>query len=459
MAELTIDIEAIKKNLADRDWRSLKSMLQYVPHVEISDLLSELPNEQQVLVFRSLDRETSANVFSFMESDEQDALLELLSSVESRDLLANLSPDDRTELLLELPSRVTRRLMELLSVEDLKETRQLLGYPEESVGRIMTPDYVRVRAHWTVEKALDHIRRFGKDSETINIVYVVDKNGVLIDSVRLRKIIMAQSGTTIEEIRPHVNISLSAYSDQEEAVKAMQKYDVVALPVVDSKEELLGIVTVDDVLDIAEEEATEDMHIAASVTPLKEAYHNIGILPLFQKRVLWLVILVILNILSSSVIAHYGDFLEQVALLMAFVPMLIGTGGNTGAQASTLVIRALVTGDIEVDQVLPTALKEFGVSILLGIALGLVAGCIGFFNATTSGGVPEGVYRFDIFAAVSISMLAIVVTGNMIGMMLPFVLSKLKIDPAIASGPLITTLTDTIGLLIYFKISGLIINL
>lgn len=457
MAELALDIEAIKDCIQRRDWRSLKSILQYVPHVEISDILSNLPNEQQVLVFRALDRETSANVFSFMESDEQDALLELLSSVESRDLLANLSPDDRTELLLELPSGVTRRLMELLSEEDLRETRQLLGYPEESVGRIMTPDYVRVRGHWTVDKALDHIRRFGKDSETINIVYVVDKNGVLIDSVRLRKIIMAVSGTTIEEIRPHINISLSAYSDQEEAVRQMQKYDVVALPVVDSKSELLGIVTVDDVLDIAEEEATEDMHIAASVTPLKEAYHNVGVFSLFQKRVVWLVVLVILNILSSSVIANFNDFLGQVAILMAFVPMLIGTGGNTGAQASTLVIRALVTGDITVNQVFSTALKEFGVSILLGTALGLVAGCIGFVNSTAVG-LTEGVYRIDIFAVVAISMLAIVMTGNMIGMMLPFILSKLKIDPAIASGPLITTLTDTIGLLIYFKISTMIIN-
>lgn len=457
MPDVTTDIATIIEFIENRNWRALKTALQYVPHVEISDILSELPNEQQVLVFRALDRETSANVFSFMASEEQDALLKLLSSVESRYLLASLSPDDRTELLIELPSKVTRRLMELLSPEDLKETRQLLGYPEESVGRIMTPDYVRVRAHWTVEKALEHIRRFGKDSETINIVYVVNKTGVLIDSVRLRKIIMADSNTTIEEIRPHINISLSAYSDQEEAVHSMKKYDVVALPVVDSNSELVGIVTVDDILDIAEEEATEDMHIAASVTPLKEAYHNVGIFSLFQKRVVWLVILVILNILSSSVIANFNGFLEQVAILMAFVPMLIGTGGNTGAQASTLVIRALVTGDIEVDQVMSTALKEFGVSILLGITLGLVAGCIGFVNSSVTG-LTEGVYRFDIFAVVSLSMLAIVVTGNMIGMMLPFLLSKLKIDPAIASGPLITTLTDTIGLLIYFKISTLIIN-
>jgi magnesium transporter len=449
-----IVLKRLVELISNRRWDSLKDEVKHVPAPDVCELLFLSVPHDRVLIFRALSRELSAEVFAYLDSDDQDALLELLTNSETRQLLASLSPDDRTELLEELPSPITRKLMGLLNSDDLEEARQLLGYPEESVGRIMTPDYVKVRSHWTVRQSLDHIRFYGKDRETVNVLYVVDNRGRLLDSIRLRTLILSELEQTIDEIREHSSISLSAFSDQEEAVMIMQKYDRMALPVVDSEGELIGIVTFDDVMDIAEEEATEDMQKSASVNPLKISYHRAGFGALYSKRVGWLIVLVVLSILSSSVIAGYSDALSEMAILFAFVPLLLGAGGNAGSQAATLVIRALVTGDIELNDIFKTALKEISVGFLLGITLGVVAAVIAFYRS--QGGV---VSPTDAALVVGSSMLSIVVVANMIGMSFPFILSKLGIDPAVASAPLIATLTDVTGLIIYFNIAVAIIHI
>ena len=435
--------------ISKKKWAALKERLVDVPAPVIQEILFIAEKHDRALIFRSLSRHMSAEVFADIEPEQQDSLLHDLTDIETRQLLSTLPPDDRTALLEELPAPMTRRLFGLLSAEDLQEARQLLGYPEESVGRLMTPDYVEVYPDWTVAKALDHIRSKGKDSETINMVYVVDKTGKLLDDIRLRRIILSNTDTKIEELMDKSFASLSAFEDREKAVIMMRDYDLLALPVIDSDGELIGIVTFDDVMDVAEEEATEDIQKSASVAPLKMSYHRAGVFNLYNKRAGWLVILVLLNLVSAGVIAAFEEQLAQTIVLLFFIPILIGTGGNAGAQAATLVIRALVTGDIKMEQWVQTIGKELLVGLLLGVTLGLLGGCLGLLR---------GDFNWNISFVVGLSMLSIVVVGNLVGMILPFILAKVKIDPAVASGPLITTIADATGLLIYFSIASVIIG-
>lgn len=435
--------------IQERRWSALRERLEHVAAPEIPDVLFMAGKHDRVLIFRSLNRQKSAEVFSYLEVQQQDALLHDLTDHETRQLLSNLTPDDRTALLEELPAPLTRRLMGLLSPDDLYEARHLLGYPEESVGRLMTPDYVDIYCDWTVAQALDHIRKEGKDSETITMIYVIDRSEKLVDDIRLRHLILADPNARVESLMERSFVSLSAFDDREEAVTLLQRYDLLALPVVDSNGELIGIVTFDDVMDVAEEEATEDIQKSASVSPLKMSYHHASIFNLYQKRAGWLVALVLLNLASAGVIALFEKELADTIILLFFIPLLIGSGGNTGAQAATLVIRALVTGDLKLDQWIQTIGKELAVGLLLGLTLGLVGGVLGFLR---------GDFRWDVALVVSVSMLSIVVMGNIVGMTLPFLLAKLNIDPAVASGPLITTIADATGLFIYFSIASLIIG-
>ncbi len=289
-----------------KNWKSVKTNLSRVSVPDLCQILFQVSEHERGLIFRYLSREKSSAVFSYLEPEEQNLLLKSLTNQETRHLLASMPPDDRTQLLSELPSTVTLRLFELLNSDDREEARMLLGYPEESIGRIMTPDFVKVRETWSVLQAIEHIRFYGKDSETINIVYIVNEFGKLLGSIRLRTLILVDPAEIVKDHTEYQrDISLSALADQEEAVNAMRKYDVMALPVVDSENDLIGIVTFDDIMDVAEEEATEDMQKSASVNPLKEGYHRASVRALYAKRVGWLIILVVLSILSSSVITNF----------------------------------------------------------------------------------------------------------------------------------------------------------
>lgn len=445
--------ERVTRELAQliekRKFSQLKERLESMQAPDIHDVLSLAGKNDRVLIFRSISRDKSAEVFADFEPEQQDALLHDLTDFETRQLLHSLHPDDRTALLAELPGPVTRRLLGLLNQEDLHEARQLLGYPEESVGRLMTPEYVEVFPEWTVAKALDHIRKVGIDSEMINVIYVVDQTGKLLEDIRLRKFILSDPRTLVSDLMDESFTSLSAFDDREKAVNMMQRYDLMALPVVDSDGELIGIVTFDDVMDVAEEEATEDMHKTASVSPLKMTYHRASIPNLFNKRAGWLVALVLMNLASAAVLAIFEERLTEAIVLVFFIPLLVGGAGNAGTQAATLIIRALVTGDIHLDQWLKTIVKEISVGLLLGLALGILGGCLGF--------VISG-YQWRIAFITSLSMLTIVLFANLVGMSLPFILAKIKIDPAVASGPLITTIVDAVGLFIYFIIASMVLQ-
>ena len=297
----TTSAETILELIQAKELKSAVEKLLTWVDPEIADILIRLEKAEQILVYRALPRQRAADVFSYLEPQDQDSLLTALTDADTQALLANLNPDDRTALLQELPATVTRRLLQLLSPEDLTEARQLLGYPEESVGRLMTPEYIRLRAEWTVEQALAHVRKYGRDSEIFNILYVTDRAGKLIDKVRMRRLILSGPSQTIQELLNYNCISISAFDDREVAVEKVKKYDLNALPVVDSEGMLLGIVTVDDILDVAEEEATEDIQLGVAVNPLESTYSSTLPVELFQKRIGWLLILILVNLISAAV--------------------------------------------------------------------------------------------------------------------------------------------------------------
>lgn len=449
MAEENVIAESeISKLIASNQLKAVSEELKSWADPEIADLLIDLDKPHQILVYRALPRQRAADMFAYLEPEQQDSLLEALTDADTRALLADLSPDDRTEMLEELPATVTRRLMQLLSPEDLVEARQLLGYPEESIGRLMTPDYIRLRTEWTVEVALAHIRKYGRDSEIFNILYVTDGDGLLLDIVRMRRIILAEPGTLISEMLNYNCVSVSAFDDREIAVEMIQRYDINALPVVDSEGVLVGIVTVDDIMDVAEEEVTEDIQKGVAVAPLETKYSAASPAQLFRKRIGWLLILIFVNLISAGVISSYEEYVVEFITLALFMPLVIASGGNCGAQSATLMVRAIATGDLELTDWLRAVSKEILVGLILGVAMAVIAGAV----SQLYGGDTK------IALTVGLSMITIVFIANGFGALLPFMLSRLKIDPAAASTPLITSLMDVLGLLIYFSIAVLIIT-
>ena len=443
----------IQEHIQAKRWKELSNKDLNWPEPDtiapaLVDVLINLDKADQVLMFRALPKPMAAEVFAYLERDSRDTLLSALTDQETRGLLAELSPDDRAQFLGELPGQVTQRLLNFLSPGDLREVRQLLGYPEESVGRLMTPDYIAVRPEWTIAKALEHIRRRGRDSETVDIIYVHDKTWHLLDALPLKRFILADPQDSVASIMDKSFVSLSAYDDREEAVRLVQRYDRVALPVVDSNGILIGIVTVDDIFDVAEQEATEDFHQAAAVSPLKTNYSQASPWALYRSRIGWLSMLIIVNLMSSGIIENFEDVLASSVAVAFFIPLIIDTGGNTGSQSATLMIRAISTGDVRMNQWFRVFVKEILMGGLIGATLGLMGLGLGWFR----GGIELGLVIF-------ITMVIMLMLTNLIGVALPFVLTRLKLDPAIASGPVLTSIADAVGLIVYFTVAQYVLQL
>lgn len=437
----------IEELIDSRDWVGLKEALQDVPAVDIAELFEEIEPEIAVVIFRLLKKQKAAEVFSHLSNRKEVEFLDLLTKRQLQEVMSNMEPDDRVTIFEELPGHLTQRVMTSLNAEELQEVKLMLGYPIESVGRQMTSRYVKVRSDWSVEKAMRHIREYGYSAETVNVIYVVDEQERLIDDLKLTQLILADPNQRIDDITDDSFIALNAFDDQEVAVEMFSKYDRVALPVVDSDGILIGIVTVDDIIDIAREEATEDFHKGAAIAPLKKTYRETSILSLFGKRIPWLLILVFVNLLSSGVIDYYEEVLASTIALAFFIPLLIDSGGNTGAQSATIMVRAIAVGDVKLSQWLRVSAKEIFVGLLLGLMMGLSSYFLGLFR----GG-------WEVGLIVGLSMVAIVLVANIIGALLPFLLTKINVDPAVASSPLITTIVDVTGLLIYFSIAAVILQ-
>jgi magnesium transporter len=429
-----------------KDWITIKESLEDVPAVDVAELLEDLEPEVAIVIFRLLKKAKAADVFTYLSSGKGVELLEVFSRQQLSDVMSNLEPDERVALMEELPGGLTQRVLNSMEPDQVAQVRRLLGYPTESIGRLMTTNYVKVKKDWTVDNSLNHIRKYGRNAETVNVIYVVNEQEKLIDDLRLNQLIIADPESTIEDIMDHSFEALSAFDDQEHAVEMLSKYDRVAMPVVDSDGVLIGIVTVDDIIDVAQEEATEDFHKGAAVAPLKTTYRETSVMSLFTKRISWLLILVIVNLLSSGVIEYYEEVLASAIALAFFIPLLIDSGGNTGAQSATIMVRAIAVGDVKLSHWFRVAGKEVFVGIALGVAMGVASGVLGIFR----GG-------WEIGAVVGISMIGIVLVANLIGAILPFILTRLNIDPAVASSPLITTIADVCGLLIYFSVAAAIL--
>lgn len=434
-----------KLNVVDmvqrKDWAGLRSLLTKYPVPEIADLLTEADKKDRVLIFRALPRDVAADVFSYLEPVDQDSLLRDLTDEETRTLMANMAPDDRVALLEELPAKVTQRLLTLLSPEDLKEARQLLGYPDESVGRLMTPDYVAVRPEWTVGQSLEHVRNTGADKENINTIYVTDTAGKLLGSVSLAQLILEDPSRTVGDIMQPA-ISVSGFDDREKAAKVMDRYDISVVPVVDSQGTLVGIVTSDDVFEVAKEETTEDFHKGAGMAPIKMTLMDAGIGLLYRNRITWLLGMVLVYLVSANIMARFEQTISMVIPLVFFLPLLIDSIGNAGSQSAVLMVRALATGEVGPSEWIKVLVKEAGVSAALGAALGFTVWVI----ATITSGI-------QIATVVGLSMLINVFLICMAGTVIPMVMHKFGMDPAVASSPLVTSLADIVGVLLYFSIA------
>ncbi|TVQ54367.1 MAG: magnesium transporter [Phycisphaerales bacterium] len=409
---------------------------------EIAELLVELESQQRAMAFRILPRDIAAEVFTELSSDLQEQLTEELTNEQLAQMFNEMEPDDRAELFDEMPGQLVTQLLSMMRPEERRSTQVILNYPPDSVGRLMTPEFISLRPEWTVEQAFEHIRTRGEEAETVHVLFVVDDRGRLIDDILIRELLLANPSATVESIMDDSAIWLNARDDREEAVRMMERYDVSVLPVVDRDHVLVGIVTFDDVADVAEEETTEDIHKGGAVAPLDMSYGETSILTLVKKRAGWLLLLVAVAILSSEVIGQFEETLEAVLVLAFFIPLLIDSGGNAGSQSATIMVRAIATGDVHLKQWLGTLGKEVFVGLLLGGLMGIASALLGLWR----GG-------WEIGLIVGLSMVSIVVIANLIGTLTPFVLSRMRLDPATASSPLITTVADVTGLLIYFSIA------
>jgi magnesium transporter len=442
--------------ILSRDVATLKEVLSDLPSPDIAELLGDIPERDQAVIFRLLSKKVASETFEYLDVDTQESLLKALGREEVATILNEMHPDDRTALLEELPPNVVKDTIALLSAEERKIAQTLLGYPEDSVGRLMTPDYIAVRKEWTVKEVLDFVREKGKDSETLNVIYVVDETGRLIDDVRIREILLSPLERKVSELMNENFIALRPTDDQETAVNTFSKYSRVALPVVAESGHLLGIVTVDDVLTIAEEEHTEDIQKFGGLEALDEPYTDIPLLTMVKKRAGWLVILFLSEMLTATAMSFFEAEIAKAVVLALFVPLIISSGGNSGSQAATLIIRAMAIGEVTLREWWMVMRRE----ILSGLLLGGILGSIGFLRISVWS-VFSNVYgpHWPLIAlTVGISLVGVVLWGTLSGSMLPFVLKRFGADPATSSAPFVATLVDVTGLLIYFSVAYLILT-
>lgn len=424
---------------------------QFLDHQNISDvadLINEFP-EQEGYIISHMSIHRAASVFKILDLSAQKHIIRELPPFKTAELLNVLSPDDRTDFLEELPSNAVRELIKLLDPEERKTTLSLLGYPEDSIGRLMTPDYVYVYPQNTVEEVFATIRKHGKDSETINVIYVINEKGELLDDIRIRDFILSQPHKKVADLMDNRVTSLNAYDDQEKASEIFKKENRVALPVVSQSNKLLGIVTIDDMLWVAEEEFSEDMQKMGGTEALEQPYLEIPLFKLFQKRIVWLIVLFLGEMLTATAMGYFQDEIAKAVVLALFVPLIISSGGNSGSQASTLIIQAMAVGEIKIGDWWRVLRREILSGLLLGTALGL----IGFLRVVLWSQIfPDvyGVHYIEIGFVVGISLIGVVLWGTLSGSMLPIVLKRLGADPAVSSAPFVATLVDVTGLVIYF---------
>lgn len=437
------------------DWDTLAHLLEELNISEVKDLIDELPEYGAEFISR-MPISRSVHVFRILDFPVQERIIKRLSGPKITELINELPPDDRTAFFSELHGDVVKKLIILLPAEERKEALSLLGYKEDSVGRLMTPDYIAVKKDWNVARVMEHIRRYGINSETIDVIYVLDEKGVLLDDLRIRKVLLADPETLISDLTDDRLIALNVNDPQEEAIEMFRMNNRVALPVTDDQNILLGIVTVDDILWLAQEEYTEDMQRVGGVEALDEPYLDISLFKLYKKRVVWLIILFFGELLTITAMSGFEDQIAKVVILATFIPLIISSGGNSGSQAATLIIQAMALGEVSVKDWWRVMRREIQSGLILGLTLFVISFTILYGWHLIS--PTFGLHFIRIALVVSCSLIGVVLWGSLMGSMLPLLLKRLGADPAASSTPFVATLVDVTGLLIYFSTALLLLK-
>jgi magnesium transporter len=452
----------IRSLIEARDFAALREVFREWPPADVAEVILDIPEDEQVIIFRVLPHALAADVFEYLDFDAQQKLLRAMAHEQVVGILNEMAPDDRTALLEELPSAAARQLIRLLTPEERRVATALLGYPEDSVGRLMTPDFIAVQEDWTVQQVLDYVREHGRDSETLNFVYVLDDRGKLIDDVRMREFLLRPLTAKVSEIRDQSFVALNATDSQQDALNVFRRYDRAALPVVDSGGVLVGIVTSDDMLDVAEEEATEDIQKFGGMEALEEPYMRIPLWRMVRKRAGWLIILFLGETLTATAMANYQQELAKALVLALFLPLIISSGGNSGSQASTLMIRAMALGEVTLRDWWHVMRREVQAGLMLGAILGVIGivrvGAWAIVGEQYLHRQPYGAHWPLVALTVGIALVGVVLWGTLSGSMLPFILRRVGADPAASSAPFVATLVDVTGLIIYFSIALIIMR-
>ncbi|NBQ57575.1 MAG: magnesium transporter [Opitutaceae bacterium] len=452
-ANVKVDLSVL---LARKDGVALKKYLEPWLPMDLAPLIAEMHIEELAALFRLSSRELAVATFSYLSIEPQKKLLKMLTQEHASALLNALPPDDRTAFLDELPLDVAMQMLAMLTPDERQVAQALLAYPEHSVGRMMTLDYVAVQPKWSVREALDYIREHGYDRETLNVVFAVDAEGRLIDDIRVRRFLLSPLDRPVSELLDGNHATLSPTDDREKALQLFQKFDRVALPVTDEARKLIGIVTVDDMLDVAAAEATEDIQKLGGSEALDEPYTTIALSRMVKKRASWLVVLFLGEMLTATAMSFFEGEIAKAVVLALFVPLVISSGGNAGSQAATLVIRALALGEFKLRDWWRVMRREFAA----GTALGVILGVIGFLRIAIWSQFSDtyGPHWPLVASTVGLSLVGIVLWGSLMGSMLPLLLKRLGLDPATSSAPFVATLVDVTGLIIYFSVAYLIMR-
>ena len=451
MAEITTTVTQTLEALLDsKKYGTLKDILVTLNGADIAALLSELPHNRISLLFRLLPKELAAETFVEMEPDVQEDLIRSFSDSELKEIVDELYMDDAVDLVEEMPSNVVKRILAQAEPETRRLINEMLKYPEDSAGSIMTTEYVELRPDMTTEDAIKHIRRTGIDKETVNVCYITDERRRLIGAVSIRSLILAPEDNTMDQIMEPNVISVTTQEDQESVAECFAKYDFTALPVVDGEGRLVGIVTVDDAIDVLTDEATEDMEKMAAITPSDKPYLKLSVWSIFKSRIPWLLLLMVSATFTGSILTHFEGALASCIVLVSFVPMLMDTGGNSGGQASVTIIRGLSLHEIEFSDILRVIWKEVRVAVLCGVALAVV----NFAKLMLINHV-----GFSVSLVVCLTLVATVFTAKVVGCTLPILAKKIGFDPAVMASPFITTIVDALSLLIYFAFARMLLGL
>ncbi len=448
MEEMEVIFDEYIKLMESGNYIELKKELNDENAANLAEFFEELPADKQLFVFRLLTKDNAADVFSYMDSDTQEHIVKSITDNEVRNIVDELCMDDTVDFLSEAPANLVTKVLRNTDYNKRELINKFLNYPENSAGSIMTIEFVQFHENMTVKRAMEQLRKTGVDKETIYTCYVVDSQRKLTGVLALRKLILADDDTLVKDIMNDDVISVGTLDDQEYISHLFKKYNLIAMPVVDGEDRLVGIITVDDIVDVIEQENTEDIEKMSGLLPSDEEYLKTSVFALAKNRIPWLLILMISGTISGAIMGLYDDLLAKVIALSTFVPLLMGTGGNAGSQASTLIIRGMALGEIEMKDILKVIWKEFRVGLISGLTLSIV----NFVRLTIF--QPE---QFFINVTVSVSMLCVVVVAKSIGCTLPIFAKKCGFDPAIMAGPLISTLVDSVALLIFFNISGLLL--